>query len=76
MSLLCAYTANLKCSTSTKGFSSPVRPYRGDKRKDITISMDERGRAYDNIFVERLWRSVKHDNVYLYGYATDQLFET
>ena len=32
--------------------------------------MDGRGRAYDNIFVERLWRSVKHENVYLNGYAT------
>jgi putative transposase len=32
--------------------------------------MDGRGRAYDNIFVERLWRSVKHEDVYLKGYAT------
>ena len=29
-----------------------------------------RGRALDNIFVERLWRSVKHEDVYLKGYAT------
>jgi putative transposase len=34
------------------------------------ISMDGRGRALDNIFVERLWRSVKHEDVYLKGYAT------
>ena len=34
------------------------------------ISMDHRGRAYDNIFVERLWRSVKHEDVYLNGYET------
>ena len=40
------------------------------KREEITISMDGRGRAYDNIFVERLWRSVKYENVYLNGYAT------
>jgi len=40
------------------------------KREGITISMDGRGRAYDNIFVERLWRSVKHEDVYLNGYAT------
>jgi len=40
------------------------------KRKEIAISMDGRGRAYDNIFVERLWRSVKHEDVYLHGYAT------
>ena len=32
--------------------------------------MDGRGRAYDNIFVERLWRSVKYEDVYLNGYAT------
>jgi putative transposase len=40
------------------------------KREDITISMDGRGRAFDNIFVERLWRNVKHEDVYLHGYAT------
>ena len=31
----------------------------------IAISMDGRGRAFDNIFIERLWRSVKYDKVYL-----------
>ena len=40
------------------------------KREDIVISMDGRGRAFDNIFVERLWRSVKYDDIYLKGYAT------
>ena len=40
------------------------------KREGIIISMDGRGRAFDNIFVERLWRSVKHEDVYLKGYAT------
>ncbi|MBG6078119.1 putative transposase [Polaromonas sp. CG_9.11] len=35
------------------------------KRAGVTISMDGRGRAFDNIFVERLWRSVKHEDVYL-----------
>lgn len=39
------------------------------KREGIDISMDGRGRALDNIFVERLWRSVKHEDVYLKGYA-------
>ena len=38
----------------------------------ITISMDGRGRALDNIFVERLWRSVKYENVYLKKYADMQ----
>ena len=40
------------------------------KREGIAISMDGRGRAFDNIFVERLWRSVKHEDVYLKGYTT------
>ena len=40
------------------------------KREEITISMDGRGRAFDNIFVERLWRNVKYEDVYLKGYAT------
>ena len=34
----------------------------------IRISMDGRGRAFDNIFVERLWRSVKYEEVYLKDY--------
>jgi putative transposase len=36
----------------------------------VQISMDGRGRALDNIFVERLWRSVKYEEVYLYDYST------
>ncbi len=36
----------------------------------IAISMDGKGRALDNIFVERFWRTVKHDDVYLKGYVT------
>ncbi len=36
--------------------------------QEISISMDGKGRAHDNIFVERLWRSVKYENVYLHDY--------
>jgi putative transposase len=36
----------------------------------IQISMDGRGRALDNIFVERLWRTVKYEEVYLKAYGT------
>jgi putative transposase len=36
----------------------------------IRISMDGRGRALDNVFVERLWRSVKQEHVYLHEYET------
>jgi putative transposase len=35
----------------------------------IHISMDGRGRALDNVFVERLWRTVKYEHVYLHDYA-------
>ena len=38
--------------------------------KGIKISMDGRGRVFDNIFIERLWRSVKYEEVYLKGYET------
>jgi putative transposase len=37
---------------------------------DIAISMDGRGRALDNIFVERLWQTVKYEDIYLKDYAT------
>ena len=40
------------------------------KREGIAVSMDGRERAFDNIFVERLWRNVKHEDVYLKGYAS------
>jgi putative transposase len=36
----------------------------------IRISMDGRGRALDNIFAERLWRSVKYEDIYLKDYET------
>jgi len=36
---------------------------------DIRISMDGRGRWMDNVFIERLWRSLKYEDVYLKGYA-------
>jgi putative transposase len=39
-------------------------------QKNILFSMDGRGRALDNIFVERLWRSVKYENVYLQDYQS------
>jgi putative transposase len=38
--------------------------------RGISISMDGRGRALDNIFVERLWRSVKYEDIYPKGYET------
>lgn len=37
--------------------------------RQIRISMDGRGRALDNVFVERLWRTVKYEDIYLHDYA-------
>lgn len=42
------------------------------KAAHVSISMDGRGRALDNVFVERLWRTVKYQNVYVKGYETMQ----
>ena len=42
------------------------------EREGIAISMDGRGRALDNVFVERLWRTVKYEEVYLKGYRDGQ----
>jgi putative transposase len=38
--------------------------------KEIAISMDGRGRCMDNIFIERLWRSLKYEEVYLKDYES------
>ena len=38
--------------------------------KKIQISMDGRGRYLDNIFIERLWRTVKYSNIYVHEYST------
>jgi putative transposase len=48
-------------------FTSPLYLDRLEKR-GVQISMDGKGRAIDNIFTERLWRSVKYEEVYLNSY--------
>jgi putative transposase len=40
------------------------------ERAGAAVSMDGRGRCLDNVFVERLWRSVKYEDVYLRGYES------
>lgn len=47
---------------TSKGFTGIL------KEHGVLISMDGRGRALDNIFVERLWRTVKYEDVYIRGY--------
>ncbi len=50
-------------------FTSTVFTSRLEDR-GVAISMDGRGRVFDNIFVERLWRSVKYEDIYLKQYET------
>lgn len=50
-------------------FTSEAFPGRL-KEEGIQISMDGRGRWADNVFVERLWRSLKYEHVYLHAYET------
>ncbi len=38
--------------------------------KSVRVSMDGKGRWVDNVFVERLWRSVKYEDIYLHAYET------
>lgn len=56
---------------SDQGSQYTSREFTGALESEgIQISMDGKGRAYDNIFVERLWRSVKYEEVYLKRYET------
>jgi putative transposase len=41
-----------------------------ERAAEMRISMDGRGRAFDNIFMERLWRTLKYEDIYLHRYAT------
>ncbi|QDU95582.1 Integrase core domain protein [Lignipirellula cremea] len=43
--------------------------------REIAVSMDGRGRALDNVFIERLWRSVKYEDVYLRDYDSPRELE-
>jgi putative transposase len=56
-------------------FTSPAFTSRLESR-GVRVSMDGRGRALDNVFVERLWRSVKYEDIYLKDYdGADELYE-
>ena len=50
------------CQFTSEGFTDVL------KNNDIRISMDGKGRWMDNVFVERLWRSLKYEEVYLKAY--------
>lgn len=56
---------------SDQGAQFTSREFTGRLRAaDVRISMDGRGRALDNVFVERLWRTVKYEEVYLKDYGS------
>lgn len=54
---------------SDQGAQFTSEKFTGElERRGIAISMDGRGRCFDNIFIERLWRSLKYEEVYLKDY--------
>ena len=64
-------------STGSRISSTPIRAVSNRdaftsalKEAGIRISMDGRGRALDNVFIERLWRAVKYECVYLHNFET------
>ena len=58
------FNSDQGCQFTSKDFTGRLED------EGIRISMDGRGRVFDNIFVERLWRSVKYEEVYLKDYRT------
>jgi putative transposase len=54
------------CQFTSQTFTSRL------EERGVAISMDGRGRALDNVFIERLWRSVKYEEVYLRDYRSVQ----
>jgi putative transposase len=66
-------TAQPEIFNSDQGSQFTSEPFTGLLlAHDVEISMDGRGRAMDNIFVERLWRTVKYEEVYLKDYENVQ----
>ena len=62
---------NRKSSTPTRAASSPAQAFTGRlKEEGIRISMDGQGRWRDNVFVERVWKSIKYEEVYLRAYQS------
>lgn len=49
---------------TAKAFTSVI------KQRGVNISMDGKGRAIDNVFTERLWRTIKYENIYIKGYQS------
>jgi len=60
----CIFNTDQGCQFTSEDFTCRLRD------NQILISMDGRGRALDNVFIERLWRSVKYEDIYLRDYGS------
>ena len=58
------FNSDQGCQFTSAEFTQPLLD------RDIKLSMDGKGRALDNVFVERLWRSVKYEEIYLKSYVS------
>ena len=58
------FNSDQGCQFTAEDFTAVLKEHQ------VRISMDGRGRCIDNVFVERLWRSLKYEDIYLQAYAT------
>ena len=58
------FNSDQGCQFTSEAFTGRL------EARGVRISMDGRGRVFDNIFVERLWRTIKHEDIYLKDYMT------
>ena len=58
------FNSDQGCQLTSDGFTDVLKAH------EIRISMDGKGRWRDNVFIERLWRSLKYEEVYLKAYDT------
>jgi putative transposase len=56
------FNSDQGCQFTSAAFTSRL------EAAEVQISMDGRGRVFDNIFIERLWRTVKYEDIYLHDY--------
>ena len=60
------FNSDQGCQFTSQEFTSVLDSH------NIKISMDGCGRVFDNIFIERLWRSLKYEDIYLHSYSDGQ----
>ncbi len=61
-----------RSSTRSRGSVHEPGVHGSVTQESIQISMDGKGRAIDNVMVERLWRTVKYEEIYLKSYAIER----